>query len=49
SLDSAKNLVIAFSRLINKTEKHEMPKDEINDYENGKEEEEGKYDHGNNN
>ncbi|KAA6322205.1 hypothetical protein EZS27_028228, partial [termite gut metagenome] len=42
SLDSAKNLVIAFSRLINKTEKHEMPKDEINDYENGKEEEEGK-------
>ena len=30
-LNNAKNLLIAFSRLINKTEKHEMPKEENND------------------
>jgi CRISPR-associated protein Cas8c/Csp2 len=30
-IDNAKNLLIAFSRLINKAEKHEMPKDENNE------------------
>jgi CRISPR-associated protein Cas8c/Csp2 len=33
ALDNAKNLLIAFSRLINKVEKHELPKEDINEYD----------------